>query len=180
MKNILNKLILNGNEDEQEISFKLLHQLCYDHKVCNEVFECKFLFDLIRMKAKQFKECQCILWLIEAKLNRITSSSVNLKTKSKHIMISYSKESKQLCYRIKNELERMGKKCWIDVDDLNGSNLETAINAINHSICVLMCVNEKFKENSNCRLEAEYINRIKKPFIPLIMQKGYKPDGWYV
>lgn len=176
IRSIINKIALNGNDDEQEISFKLLLQLCFDEKVCQEVLESKFLYDIIRMKSKQFKQCQSILFLIELKMNRINSAS--LKAKPKHIMLSYTKESKQLCYRIKNELEKMGKKCWIDVDDLNGSNLETIINAINQSTCVLMCVNEKYKENSSCRLEAEYLNRIKKSYVPLIMQKGYKPDGW--
>jgi hypothetical protein len=36
----------------------------------------------------------------------------------------------------------------------------------------------KYKESINCRSEAEYVLQIKKPYIPLIMEKGYKPDGW--
>ena len=36
----------------------------------------------------------------------------------------------------------------------------------------------RYKESSFCRLEAEYLIQQKKPFIPLLMQKGYKPDGW--
>ena len=34
----------------------------------------------------------------------------------KHIMISYNRNSRDLCLRIKNELEKDGLKCWIDVE----------------------------------------------------------------
>ena len=37
---------------------------------------------------------------------------------------------------------------------------------------------EKYKESPNCRLEAEYVMQTNKPFVPLILQKAYKPNGW--
>jgi len=37
---------------------------------------------------------------------------------------------------------------------------------------------EKYKESPNCRLEAEYTLQINKPFVPIILQKAYKPNGW--
>jgi len=37
---------------------------------------------------------------------------------------------------------------------------------------------EKYKQSANCRLEAEYSVNQNKPIVPLIMEKGYKPDGW--
>ena len=49
---------------------------------------------------------------------------------------------------------------------------------IENSWCALICMTEKYKESSNCRFEAEYVLQLKKPFIPLILQKSYKPDGW--
>jgi len=50
--------------------------------------------------------------------------------------------------------------------------------AIENSICILMCVTEKYKESNFCRLEAEYLVQKNKPFIPMLMEKGYRPDGW--
>lgn len=38
---------------------------------------------------------------------------------------------------------------------------------------------EKYKQSTNCRAEAEYAFQLGRPIIPLIMQKDYKPDGWY-
>jgi len=30
----------------------------------------------------------------------------------------------------------------------------------------------------NCRLEAEYATRLRKPIVPLLMQADYMPTGW--
>lgn len=102
----------------------------------------------------------------------------NEPTAEKHLMISYNRESRDLCLSIKAELEKLGYKIWIDVEDIHGSSLESMANAIEKSACVLMCMTEKYKLSSNCRLEAEYAMAINKPIIPLILQKDYKPDGW--
>ena len=50
--------------------------------------------------------------------------------------------------------------------------------AIEKSICVLVCVTEKYKESNFCRLEAEYLTQKNKPFIPILMEKGYRAAGW--
>ena len=76
------------------------------------------------------------------------------------------------------ELENLGHKVWIDVESIYGSSLESMANAIENSSCILMCITSKYKESNFCRLEAEYLIQQKKLFIPLIMEKGYKPDGW--
>ncbi len=90
-------------------------------------------------------------------------------------MISYNRESRDFCLKMKNELEKSGKKCWIDVDDMHGDSLEAMANAIEQASCVLICITEKYKESANCKFEAEYVVAQKKPWVPLIMQKGYKP-----
>ena len=51
---------------------------------------------------------------------------------------------------------------------------------IEESWCILICMSSKYKESINCRSEAEYVLQIKKPYVPLIMEKSYKPDGWLV
>lgn len=51
-------------------------------------------------------------------------------------------------------------------------------NAVENSLGVLMCMTENYKQSANCRAEAEYAFQLGKPIIPLIMQKGFKADGW--
>ena len=99
-------------------------------------------------------------------------------TVMKHIMISYNRYSRDLCLFIKSELEKIGYKIWIDVEDIHGSSIESMANAIEQSACVLMCMTEKYKLLSNCRLEAEYNVTLKKTIIPLILQRDYQLDGW--
>ena len=99
-------------------------------------------------------------------------------TISKHIMISYNSKSKEICLKIKDELEKYGFRVWIDVENICGSSLESMAKAIEECSCVLMCMTEKYKQSPNCRLEAEYSVKLNKPIIPLIMESGYKPEGW--
>lgn len=51
--------------------------------------------------------------------------------------------------------------------------------AVEQSTVVLICYSKKYKESAACRTEAEYAFTLKKPFIPLKMEKDYIPDGWY-
>ena len=94
-----------------------------------------------------------------------------------HIMISYNWSNQETCVLLKSELERLGLRVWIDVEDMSGSSLGSMAHAIERSSCVLICMSEKYKSSANCRAEAEYAFQLRKPIIPLIMQKGYQPDG---
>ncbi len=93
-------------------------------------------------------------------------------------MISYNRQSREMCLQIKAELEKSRFKVWIDVEDISGSSLESMANAIENSFCILVCMTEKYKQSPNCRAEGEYAFQLNRPIIPLIMQKNYKPDGW--
>ena len=83
-----------------------------------------------------------------------------------------------MCTRIKKELEKFGKKCWMDIDNMHGDTLDAMAKAIENSTCVLICMSEKYYNSDNCKFEAQYVIQQKKPFVPLLMQKGYKPTGW--
>ena len=122
--------------------------------------------------------------VISVELNsrpKILTTQMSIKEENlttKHIMISYNSKSKETCLKIKNKLQENGFQTWIDVENICGSSLESMAKAIEESHCVLMCMTEKYKESANCRLEAEYSVKLNKPIIPLIMEKGYQPDGW--
>ena len=113
------------------------------------------------------------MWLKES-----SKKTVEKETEKKHIMISYNKHSRDLCLEIKKNLELNDHVVWIDVENIHGSSLESMANAVENSYCVLMCMTENYKQSSNCRAEAEYAFQLGRSIIPLIMQKGYKADGW--
>jgi hypothetical protein len=61
---------------------------------------------------------------------------------------------------------------------MEGSTLGAMAEAVEGATVVLLCMSQKYKDSPNCRLEGEYCVNTKTPFIPLMMQKAYKPDGW--
>ena len=187
LKNYLRIIIYMGNEFEREYALKMLYHLCFERRIVDDVMNDQELQNYIKMinnsdiKNNTLKNCNGITWLIEEhynRTNRTTDSSSKTESVNKHIMISYNSKSKELCLKIKSELEKNGFLVWIDVENISGSSLESMASAIENSFCVLMCMTDYYKKSSNCRLEAEYAVRLNKPIIPLIMEKGYKPDGW--
>ena len=92
---------------------------------------------------------------------------------------SYNSATRHLCLKIKQELESIGLKVWIDVDDISGSSLESMANAVETSEAILMCVTEKYRQSNNCQFVAQYAFKLNKPIIPLIMQENYyNVGGW--
>ena len=190
MSDHLRTIIYNGNDVEIQYGLKLLYQLCFEKKICQHVKEDQELIAKINLlneaesaSGSTKKFCRGILWMMDDNSNKTDiSKSMNTQAISiegnKHIMISYNRESRELCTKIKNELEKMNYKVWIDVDNIHGSSLESMALAIENSMCVLMCMTEKYKQSPNCRAEAEYAFNLHKPIIPLIMQKDYQPSGW--
>ncbi|XP_063436299.1 uncharacterized protein LOC134717735 [Mytilus trossulus] len=71
-----------------------------------------------------------------------------------------------------------GIQIWIDKEKMRGSTLEAIGHAVENAALVLICMSESYKRSPNCRLEAENTFRCGKQYIPLIVQKHYKPDSW--
>ena len=195
-KDPLRVFIFHGSDIEKRYALKLLTQLCFDPQVQEEVHKDAELMKLIENNtneqsesylSKTFKQ---ILWFFnlkkvnednEEKISRrksVQQAHVGEK-EQKQIMISYNSASRDLCLKIKGELEKIGFKVWIDVDDIHGSSLESMANAIETSDVVLMCVTEKYRQSNNCQAEAQYAFKLEKPIIPIIMQENYgKVGGW--
>jgi len=122
------------------------------------------------------KSCEGILWLTGSKPKALLRGAPIQA--AGHVMISYNSQSRPICLDIKRDLESRGLKVWIDVESIQGSSLESMARAVEEAFVVLVCMSERYKQSSNCRAEAEYAFQLGKPVVPLIMQKGYRPDGW--
>ena len=120
-----------------------------------------------------------ILWQLRQTISTPPSTpEPQLPNSSQHIMFSYNHDSKELVHRICQALQQAGYRTWIDVDDMHGSTLECMAHAVEQSKAILICMSEKYKRSPNCQSEAEYAHRLGKPFIPVLLQAKYKPDGW--
>ena len=179
----LRTIVYKGNQIEVIYALNLIYQLCFDKRICEHVRDdctliekIKSLNDTVDSSISTKKSCQGILWMLNEDESIHVDSQID--NKDRHIMISYNRESRELCLKIKSELEKMNYKIWIDIENIHGSSLESMALAIENSMCVLMCMTEKYKQSNYCRAEAEYAFNLNKPIVPLIMQKNYQPSGW--
>jgi hypothetical protein len=190
LKEYLKKIIMKGVEIEKKYSLQLLAQLCFDDQVLDIVTKDvelrKYIEDLTKpencpMKTMR-KLCEQIKWAIymkNKKQDEETTQRLNEPHQQKQLMISYNSASRDLCMKVKEELEKNGFRIWIDVNEIHGSSLESMARAVESSDFVLMCVTEKYRQSVNCQAEAQYAFKLKKKIVPLIMQKGYENvDGW--
>jgi len=93
-------------------------------------------------------------------------------------MLSYNWGCQEMVKTIKAKLVAHGYHCWLDIEQMAGSTLEAMANAVEQASIVLICYSKKYKESAACRTEAEYAFTLKKPIIPLKMEKNFVPDGW--
>ena len=182
-------MINKGNSIEIYYALELIAQLSFNKDIQQSINESKSLADTLRNLMKKYskklmnnQENQIYLnitQVIEQIQWNLNTEKRNLQKKQQHIMISYNSSSREICLRIKKELESLGHKVWIDVEQISGSSLESMINVVENSFCVLMCVTEKYRQSINCQLEAKHALKLNKPIIPLILQPGFEdPKGW--
>ncbi|XP_059141325.1 uncharacterized protein LOC131929220 isoform X2 [Physella acuta] len=123
---------------------------------------------------------QGALWMIRGE-NDPTASVARPQSAhppKNHIFISYSWAEKDLVKKIYGSLVAEGYKIWVDWEQMGGSTLQAMAEAVENAAVVLVCMSEKYKQSPNCRTEAEYTFQLRKDYIPLMVQKRYRPDGW--
>eukprot|EP01079_Euglenida_sp_SAG-EU17-18_P003245 gene3245-3759_t len=105
-----------------------------------------------------------------------------------HIMISYNWgthdpvtdtfDNQELIKALARRMQADGFRVWLDVDQMAGSTMDAMAEAVEGSALVLICMSQKYKDSPNCRSEAVYTSQLRKPFIPLMMQDNWGPNGW--
>jgi len=96
----------------------------------------------------------------------------------RQVMISYQWDNQKTMTKLASLLEESGLKVWMDIYKMEGSILGSMANGIEESDVVLIGLSKKYKDSANCRTEAEYAYKLKKPIVPLLLEKYYEPDGW--
>ena len=61
---------------------------------------------------------------------------------------------------------------------MHGEINDRMAEAIESCGVVIVGISSKYKLSANCRMEAEYSNASGKQIIPLMMEQGYRADGW--
>jgi hypothetical protein len=92
----------------------------------------------------------------------------------KQIFISYSSETRDMCYKAKKHFESLGFEVWINI----GIPKEFPIDAIESSWCVLIFILKKDEHILYSKAERDYAYNLNKPYVPLMIEKFYNSDGW--
>eukprot|EP01050_Picozoa_sp_SAG11_P000710 SAG11_NODE_24_length_24699_cov_10.132195_13_plen_723_part_00 len=97
---------------------------------------------------------------------------------AKHVMVSYCWAQQPVIKRIHAALVKRGYAVWIDVEQMKGSTVDAMAAAVEGSEVMLMGVSRQYKESTNCRLEAQYAMQREVETVPLMLEEGYRADGW--
>lgn len=166
------------HEEERIAAVKALYMLSFDETnkemIKGDDDTMTLLQNLQSSSNKELQQAASgVIWEIEGKTEHARSSD-----SEEHVMISYQWDTQETMLRVKTELESQGFSVWMDVEQMEGSILETMARAVEKSSVFLLAVSQKYQNSPNCRSEAEYAYQRRKRMIPLMMEPGYSPDGW--
>eukprot|EP01051_Picozoa_sp_SAG22_P002868 SAG22_NODE_133_length_18379_cov_34.571937_1_plen_1946_part_00 len=118
------------------------------------------------------------LFELEGRKALLSSEAADSGKGSKHVMISYCWDQQQTIKRVHAALASRGYNCWIDIEQMTGSTVDSMALAVENAEVMLIGVSRQYKESTNCRLEAQYAMQREVPTIPLMLADGYRADGW--
>jgi hypothetical protein len=128
-------------ESEKNPSSKKLHEYCNG---VNWILDNKFNKTL--KSGDSDKELDSSKTVNESADNNIAPISDQAVVKPKEagaeqlkLMISYNRENRDLCLKMKKSLEALNFKIWIDVEQIHGSSLEAMAKAIEESDAIIIC-----------------------------------------
>ncbi|XP_046350495.2 uncharacterized protein LOC124131329 [Haliotis rufescens] len=189
---VLMTVMQEGSDDEREKAVQCVWELAFDKENQRIFVENAELMAILRKmnesqnNKKLSKVSGGALWAITQEEKR---GNKKLKKKDAvkkgeivqdagHVMISYQWADQKMLIKVKEFLKKHNFKVWMDIDNMEGSTLQAMAEAVQNASVVLVCMSERYKLSQNCRSEAEYAFDLRKPIIPLVLQRGYKPDGW--
>lgn len=93
------------------------------------------------------------------------------------VMISYHKSTLGNVRALSKALDVAGYKTWFD-SETEQCSFEVVAKAIEKAAVIVICLCRGYKESPRCRLEFEYIHKLRKEFIPILLDPYYYPGGW--
>lgn len=107
-----------------------------------------------------------------------TPSTAALPPGGLHVMLSYNWEYQSMMREVHSALQAGGWRVWMDVHEVRGSTLEAMASAVENAAVVVIAVSSSYKKSAHCRMEAEFAMMKRKPIVPVVVERGYQPDGW--
>jgi len=174
-------------EEEREVALHCIWTLSFHEQNKIKIKEEVSLMDYVQKSLREPEEkspslirsCNGIYFNIYGtSFNQLDEVSETGLNRTSHIMISYQWDVQPTMKKLAVMLKSSGYNVWIDVQNMEGSILAAMANAVEQAKVVVVAMSEKYKNSNNCRTEAEYAYKLKKPIVPLLLEKNYTPDGW--
>ncbi|XP_041356433.1 uncharacterized protein LOC121373745 [Gigantopelta aegis] len=177
------KMLLHDDPREHSVTARCIWTLSFDKGVKQKFIDYQNLVPTLEKLADSsdkevHKNASGALWILKGEIDPTSERPKSAVKAKSHIFISYSWTDQKQAKEILDRLKAEGYSVWIDIEQMGGSTLEAMAGAIENAAVVLVCMSEKYKQSPNCRTEAEYTFQLRKDYIPLMMQKKYRPDGW--
>jgi hypothetical protein len=98
------------------------------------------------------------------------------ETVNSSVFLSYQWDFQEEVLKIKENLEKAGFKCFMDVGQMGGGNLlyQKIDQAIRNSKVVIACITPKFVVSHFCNREMALADLLRKPIVPIMLA----PTPW--
>jgi len=172
--------LLKTNFQTVEEGTKVIWILSFD-KECKDKFLSEGIVEIL--KGLNVKGHKGAILAIQNTLFALVGANQNQNKKDEEtskgqVMISYSWAQKEKAREVGNYLKSKGIPIWIDIEQMEGSVLETMAAAVEESSIILIFLSSNYKESQACRTEAEYAYKLKKEIVCVLGEENYQPRGW--
>jgi len=111
-------------------------------------------------------QCECLVYAL-SDIQQHIEDQIEEK-EQKHLMLSVHKSNLKFCNKLKSDLEKSGFRVFLDLDFFY--DFKRVREAISNSFCIILCIDEKFRQSFRCRDEVEFALKINKKILPLIIE----------
>ncbi|CAC5411110.1 unnamed protein product [Mytilus coruscus] len=104
----------------------------------------------------------------------------NEEKKSPEVFISYQWGKQKEIMAMYQRLTSLGLHCWMDIHQMGGGDslYEKIDSGVRGCKVVLTIITQKYSLSANCRREVSLADALKKPIIPLLLEKmDWPPSG---
>ena len=155
----------------------LFYTLSFDSKLAKKMKENRKVYEFLKSLKDEEASIQKLAEGIFSQIEPKDPTKTKAEEKGQ-IMISYSWSQQTKAIQLRDYLKKKGYTIWIDVERMKDSILESMADAVESSILIICCISSSYKESNNCRREASYADKLKKPLMFVIAEDNYKPTGW--
>ena len=174
---------LEDNDDEEEHVqiLELIFTLSFDENVRDSIVKGKTsVMSILRKLSKSNQKAEVkitalrLLYFLQQEWTKVEKHE--LDHDKRPIFISASIEKEPTIAEIARRLDRSGYQVLVGFE--NQHKISTAIQAMQDSMLVLVCFDENYIINPQCRFEAYVMSKLYKRRICLRMQHEHQPVGW--